>query len=661
MWSASRVAELKASLQQPGVKFTKLQAEPKAKVYTAGQSIGLEHDDPLTIQTTLNNINDNNNNNNATTNDDDKDVITLEQKNVLSNALSSSTPTTTTSTTKTNNSFMNNTTKIVLDSGAFISGTNLTSYGPDCEYYTLQEVIDELRDEQAKFNFHTFPYPITVKEPSSLSMAYITNISKQTGDFYVLSFVDRKVLALCHQLEVETNGDKYIHYQVQRVELNNNNKNNMSTTDIEAKAKKDIKNVTQQQQQKQKQNNQKTATTESTTAESTTTATTTTTITPTDPRAWVNEFVANDFDIALLLSDMSDDYNNDINQIGQDSPQQQQEQQQKQEEEEEKKQQQKTIEGYTIFPSTFETFIPTLGNSSTQQLRVQRQHAGKFILPGFDDGNWVTQGNMQTLQEKSSRSSTISLSATTKASALGANHLLPAATITATDINISSKTNNKNKMTMTVKDSQKQVQQQNDEKKKQQQNNNNNNNNNNQKQQQQRTLVGGITTDYSMQNVMLQAGLQCLTIDGRAITTIRQYIMGCHACFTLSKDMSRGFCPTCGGFTMVRIIVNVDARGRPHYQWPINRINNTRGTIFQISKKAQFGVKGKGKIILREDMLPKPKLKEVLIARGERAAPTEETTFNDAALFATMRNFDAKNVTYGYGNRNMNISRKRRR
>lgn len=42
--------------------------------------------------------------------------------------------------------------------------------------------------------------------------------------------------------------------------------------------------------------------------------------------------------------------------------------------------------------------------------------------------------------------------------------------------------------------------------------------------------VGCITTDYAMQNVLLQMGLGLLSVDGYTIKTVRQYVLKCSAC-----------------------------------------------------------------------------------------------------------------------------------
>ena len=51
-------------------------------------------------------------------------------------------------------------TRVVLDAGAFILGAKLEAFGASCEYYTVEEVVKELRDEKARERYRNFPYPI---------------------------------------------------------------------------------------------------------------------------------------------------------------------------------------------------------------------------------------------------------------------------------------------------------------------------------------------------------------------------------------------------------------------------------------------------------------------------------------------------------------------
>ncbi|OPJ78307.1 RNA-binding protein NOB1 [Patagioenas fasciata monilis] len=62
--------------------------------------------------------------------------------------------------------------------------------------------------------------------------------------------------------------------------------------------------------------------------------------------------------------------------------------------------------------------------------------------------------------------------------------------------------------------------------------------------------VGCVTTDFAMQNVLLQMGLHVLAVNGRLIRQARSYILRCHGCFKTTSDMTKVFCPNCGNKTL---------------------------------------------------------------------------------------------------------------
>ncbi|KAI1235652.1 hypothetical protein IHE44_0002537 [Lamprotornis superbus] len=80
--------------------------------------------------------------------------------------------------------------------------------------------------------------------------------------------------------------------------------------------------------------------------------------------------------------------------------------------------------------------------------------------------------------------------------------------------------------------------------------------------------VGCVTTDFAMQNVLLQMGLHVLAVNGMLIRRARSYILRCHGCFRSSEpplshphrttsDMTKVFCPHCGNKTLKKVAVSV--------------------------------------------------------------------------------------------------------
>ncbi|KAL8064225.1 hypothetical protein ABFX02_01G076400 [Erythranthe guttata] len=115
--------------------------------------------------------------------------------------------------------------------------------------------------------------------------------------------------------------------------------------------------------------------------------------------------------------------------------------------------------------------------------------------------------------------------------------------------------------------------------------------------------VACITSDFAMQNVLLQIGLRLLAPGGMQIRELHRWVLKCHACFKVTTEIGRIFCPSCGnGGTLRKVAVTVNENGivlaarRPRI--------SLRGTKFSIPSP-QGGREGVTKNpILREDQLP---------------------------------------------------------
>jgi len=92
-----------------------------------------------------------------------------------------------------------------------------------------------------------------------------------------------------------------------------------------------------------------------------------------------------------------------------------------------------------------------------------------------------------------------------------------------------------------------------------------------------------LTTDFAMQNVLIQMGLHVLSVEGRLIRQARSYIQKCFGCYKETYDMSRIFCASCGNKTLKKVAVTVGEDGAMQYHYPKRQRNpNIRGTKFSI-------------------------------------------------------------------------------
>lgn len=164
--------------------------------------------------------------------------------------------------------------------------------------------------------------------------------------------------------------------------------------------------------------------------------------------------------------------------------------------------------------------------------------------------------------------------------------------------------------------------------------------------------VACITTDYAMQNVLIGMGLRLLSVNGLSITSIRQHVRRCHACWAVewSMEKTNNFCRNCGGHTLLKAVFTIDADGVPQYHMSQKAINNKRGTVYSIPKFK--GGRHKTDLILREDALKSTKL--------HAHKKKEENAFEDSIEFGwgtvgSQVNTQQAPEQFGYGRRNPNV------
>jgi len=81
-----------------------------------------------------------------------------------------------------------------------------------------------------------------------------------------------------------------------------------------------------------------------------------------------------------------------------------------------------------------------------------------------------------------------------------------------------------------------------------------------------RMEVGCMTSDFAMQNVLIQIGIPVLSVDGLLVKIARSYVLRCITCMKVTTNMQKQFCPSCGYKTLERVIVTVDEDGNKVYR-----------------------------------------------------------------------------------------------
>ncbi|KAI9146049.1 Nin one binding Zn-ribbon like-domain-containing protein [Paraphysoderma sedebokerense] len=181
--------------------------------------------------------------------------------------------------------------------------------------------------------------------------------------------------------------------------------------------------------------------------------------------------------------------------------------------------------------------------------------------------------------------------------------------------------------------------------------------------------VACLTSDFAMQNVLLQFKLNLISIDGIVIKRLKNWLLRCHACFKTTHDLSKKFCPFCGGGnTLMRTSYSIDANGQVVLYLKRNMQYRVRGTIYSIPK-AKGGRESKD-LILREDQ--KEHVKALKNYNHHKKKMESQVDVFDAdyvpkMLLGTTSNKgsggwnDLHAPSYGYGRKNPNERRRKRK
>ncbi|CAG8535726.1 9740_t:CDS:2 [Funneliformis mosseae] len=176
--------------------------------------------------------------------------------------------------------------------------------------------------------------------------------------------------------------------------------------------------------------------------------------------------------------------------------------------------------------------------------------------------------------------------------------------------------------------------------------------------------IACMTTDYSMQNVLLQMRLNLISVDGKRIRKVKNWVLRCHACYKITTNMEKQFCPNCGNATLIRTSTSTDANGNVIYYLKKNFQYNLRGSKILINHylfhskysipnpKSSRHVKN---LILREDQ--KEYQKALKDQRRQKEIDIFDPDYIPRLLIGS--NLSKSNTpVIGYGRRNPNEARR---
>ncbi|KAF9972799.1 Nin1 binding protein [Actinomortierella ambigua] len=375
---------------------------------------------------------------------------------------------------------------LVLDTSPFLRGGASKLRTLAEKFFTIPEVLNEIRDRQARQDLAMLPFDIEVINPNEDSVRAVAAFARKTGDLAVLSATDLRVLALTYQLEVAANGTRRIRTEPVKSNTQSGSVKPQQPKRTKNKAKEvtDFDDETQEQSQQQQQ--------PLTTLEE-----------PSDSEDEGEEARAEQ-----EAGAEQDDATVDVAAEEMDSVDS------------------KAVEDVT---SKLDALSTDGAVPSTKQDDTAPAEAGAEAAEDDDDddGEWITPENMR----KFHRFGTL-------------------------------KAKKKQRKAVFMQ-------------------------------------VACTTGDFAMQNVLLQMGLNLLSIDGLRISKIKSWVLRCHACTAVTHDMDRKFCPECGNATLMRTSTSTDQNGNVKYYLKKNMVYNLRGTKYSIPTPK--GGRRNNDLILRED------------------------------------------------------------
>lgn len=105
--------------------------------------------------------------------------------------------------------------------------------------------------------------------------------------------------------------------------------------------------------------------------------------------------------------------------------------------------------------------------------------------------------------------------------------------------------------------------------------------------------VALITTDFAVQNTTMMMNLNNVSSSLHQITHLKTYVLRCHACFAVTKNMSKQFCARCGKPTLLRTSCSTDKNGNFKIHLKKNMQWNNRGNVYSIPKPVAGSANGK--------------------------------------------------------------------
>ncbi|XP_013781882.1 RNA-binding protein NOB1-like [Limulus polyphemus] len=144
-------------------------------------------------------------------------------------------------------------------------------------------------------------------------------------------------------------------------------------------------------------------------------------------------------------------------------------------------------------------------------------------------------------------------------------------------------------------------------------------------------IVACATTDFAMQNVLIQIGLKVVSVDGMLIRNAKTFILRCHACFRTTSNMDKKFCPNCGNQTLKRVEVIVNENGTKTLRINFKKPINIRGTKFSLPKP-QGGKHANNPLLCADQPVPQNRPSKLGTQKTDALHPDYEANLSPFAM-----------------------------
>ncbi|GBM16205.1 RNA-binding protein NOB1 [Araneus ventricosus] len=145
--------------------------------------------------------------------------------------------------------------------------------------------------------------------------------------------------------------------------------------------------------------------------------------------------------------------------------------------------------------------------------------------------------------------------------------------------------------------------------------------------------VACVTTDFCIQNVLIQMGIKVVSVDGMLIKQARVFILRCFACYKTTNDTTKKFCPNCGNKTLKRVAVTVNDDGTKNIHINFRRPLQIRGTKYSLPMP-KGGKHAMNPILCDDQPIPhnrpcKKSLQKIDVLDEDYVAQSSPFTLND--------------------------------